>query len=399
MSDHGGFHVGYVLAEFPSVTETFVANEIQGLLDCGAAVTVFALRRGERGVRPNCPVIHGADPAEPAARGSVPLVSALWQALRVTAGRPRSVVASVRNVPAVRRFASAARRLGVEHLHAHFAHVPADVALAMAGLGGWTVSFSAHARDVFRRGSPVAQQLGQASLCITCTQAARMRIEALAGPQDAGKLLTIYHGIPLGLFPFRPHGGVGAPARIVAVGRLVPKKGFESLVRACRHLRNVMPVECEIVGEGPLRASLQELIGELGLAATVHVKPFVPYAEMASVYARADAVCVPSVTAPDGDQDGLPNVVLEAMASGAPVVASRLSGIPEAVEDGRTGLLCPPGEPEALAAGLSRALSDRPLRERCVEAARRTVQERFDARRNARAVCEALKRAARSRPS
>jgi glycosyltransferase involved in cell wall biosynthesis len=144
-----------------------------------------------------------------------------------------------------------------------------------------------------------------------------------------------------------------------------------------------------------MRPELQRLVGELGLQHEVEMGGALPHADMPSIYAKADVLAAPSVVAPNGDRDGLPNVVTEAMATGLPVVGSRLSGIPEAIEPERTGLLVPPGNAGQLARALERMLTDAALRRRCIDNAREKVETRFDVRENSCKVYRALRRVAR----
>ncbi len=392
------FRIGYVLAEYPSVTETFVANEIRGLLDCGASVTVLALRRGRGSHAPDCPV-HYRDCAAPrdlsgAWRASLRLAR---EAVALERKSPSSLVYALRNVGTAFRFARLVRQAGIGHIHAHFGFIPTDVALMISRLEPVSVSFSAHAWDVYCQGRTLPGKVARAALCITCTEAARRHLNSLVKAPVRRKIVRVYHGTDLSRFAFEPRPEPSEPPRILAVGRLVPKKGFETLLRACNRLREEMPVCCEVVGGGPLEGSLRALAGELGLSEAVGFTGVLPYELMPKAYGRADVLAVPSVVAPDGDRDGLPNVVTEAMARGVPVVGSRLSGIPEAVEHGRTGLLCPPGDGDALSEALHRMLTDRPLRSRCTTAARELVEEKFDAARNSRQVFEAIKAVARAR--
>jgi glycosyltransferase involved in cell wall biosynthesis len=175
---------------------------------------------------------------------------------------------------------------------------------------------------------------------------------------------------------------------------MVPKKGFETLLRACAQLKGRREVACELVGDGPSKGRLERLSRKLGLGSTVLFRRWLAYESMPEAYACADVLVVPSVEADDGDRDGLPNVVAEAMASGTPVVASDISGIPEVVRDGQTGLLCPPGDAKALSDAVARVLGDAALRRRIVANARALAAERLDCRKNTRRIYELLRQAA-----
>jgi glycosyltransferase involved in cell wall biosynthesis len=228
---------------------------------------------------------------------------------------------------------------------------------------------------------------------MVCTETFSELLRSHADPRDQGKVVCIRHGPDLTRFRYRPHVGIEWPAWVLAVGRLVPKKGFDVLLRAVAVLRREMNVGCEIIGDGPELLALKALASELGIEEAVLLPGWCPYERLPQVYATADAVVAPSVIGPDGDQDGLPNVILEALATGVPTVASDLSGIREAIRDGETGLLCPSGDPEALAEALKRVLAESDLRANLAQRGRELAEEDFDGVRNARRMFLALLRA------
>lgn len=387
--------VGYVLERFPCASETFIANEVRGVTECGASVTVFALAAGAGGPDVRADVVYARPEGNGVEGGWLAgAMGVLSDPFRLGGNSPRQLIAALRHGGAVRRFAAEVERRGIRHLHAHFASLPTTLALMVARLAPVTVSFSAHAWDIYVGDGKLPQKLSRARLCIACTEANADRLRALAREGDRDKVVRIYHGTDLARFSYRPRPDVASPPRIVAVGRMVPKKGFETLLHACAALKERRDFRCELFGEGPLADRLKALARRLGLEGAVTFPGWVPYGSMADVYHRADLVAVPSVQAPDGDRDGLPNVVVEAMAAGTPVVGSDFSGIPEAVKHEGTGLLCPPGDARALADAVERMLTDAPLREHVVEQGRRLVERSFDCAANARNVYEALRRAA-----
>jgi len=170
---------------------------------------------------------------------------------------------------------------------------------------------------------------------------------------------------------------------ILSVGRLVEKKGFSDLIGACRMLKGWgTAFKCEIVGSGPLSRSLRDQIKELKLEACIRVIGAIPQSELQRHYRDAIVFALPSVLARDGDRDILPNVLKEAMAVGVPVVTTRLPGIEELIAHGEDGLLTPSGDVAALAASLECLLTDAALRRRLAGRARKTIEERFDMRKN-----------------
>jgi glycosyltransferase involved in cell wall biosynthesis len=202
----------------------------------------------------------------------------------------------------------------------------------------------------------------------------------------------------------RTPGEVGSPGDerpiVLAVGRLVEKKGFDVLLEAASILAaRGVAFRCWIAGEGPERERLSAMIRGWNLEGAVELLGPVCQDRLAGdLYLRAHVLAQPSIVTPDGDQDGIPTVVLEAMTVGLPVVATTVSGIPEAIEDGETGLLVGPRDPRALADALARVLADDALAERLASKARRRIEERFNLRENAKRLVRAMRQAAHGAP-
>jgi glycosyltransferase involved in cell wall biosynthesis len=200
------------------------------------------------------------------------------------------------------------------------------------------------------------------------------------GGRFVGKIHLVYHGLDLyGFVPLCHSSDNGQRPLLFSVGQLKEKKGFPYLIRACRLLRDWgYEFGCEIVGEGPERPELEALITELNLDDTVVLCGALPHSTVVEKYAQATLFALACVPARDGDRDGLPNVLLEAMAARVPVVSTQFSGVPEAVENGVTGLLVPPRDAEALAEALARLLDAPGLGVDLGREGRKRVQERFN---------------------
>ena len=278
------------------------------------------------------------------------------------------------------RAADLLRAERIDHIHAHFADRAALVALVASRLLGVGYSLTAHANDIYVAPVLLSEKMQQARFVTTCTGYNKTHLEKKTGrPVE-----LIYHGLDLaGLDPARSAAGNGSTPLILSVGQLKEKKGFPYLLRACDILRQQgYDFKCEIIGDGPDRASLQALVAELGLQDRVTLRGALPNVEVMARYPQAALFALPCVIAASADRDGIPNVVLEAMAFGLPVVSTNISGIPEVVEDGVTGLLVTSGNVEALAAAIARLLDDPDLRQRLAAAGRRRVEECFDIRKN-----------------
>jgi glycosyltransferase involved in cell wall biosynthesis len=354
----GAARIGYVLEGYPRPSETFVVNEILAAEALGAQLVVFRLRPPEQ-----------ADPHGAAARVAAPVLDVPGEGDDAQA----------------RALAALVREYGVDHLHAHFANTATTVARPAARQAGITYSFTAHAMDIF---SPVAdaadlaEKMRDAAFTVTVSD---FNLAHLRTIDPDARLTRVYNGIDLDRFPFRPRVSHDGPARILAVGRLVEKKGFAVLVDAVDLLRRRgLPVRLDIVGAGPLDAALGARAAASVDPAAIRLIGARSQREVAELMAGADVVVVPSVVAADGDAEGLPTVLIEAMASGAPVVATAVTGIPELVRDNDTGSLVAPGDPRALADAIAATLSA-PAAERdaMLRRARERIERDFDARRQA----------------
>jgi glycosyltransferase involved in cell wall biosynthesis len=375
--------LAFLVKRFPRLSETFVLNEFLELRRQGVAVDLFAL------MDPREPR------AQPAAEALRPEVTYLWESswlarfplmaramARHPAGALRAVRLLGRSVAAWRHFGEALilvdhlHRRGLGHIHAHFAHSPAEVAHLAHLVSGVPFSFTTHAKDLYTTAPEKVRTRAQAaSFVATCTEAnGRHLLQAIR--VEAAKLLVARHGVDLSRF--RAVRREPVPGRILSVGRLVPKKGFDVLVRGCAELdRMGVAFECVIFGDGPERANLEGLVNDLGLARTVRFFGARTQVELLAEYGRAAVFALACLVTADGDRDGLPNVLLEAMAAGVPVVSTAVSAIPELIVDRVNGRLVPPCDPDVLATALAGLLSNAEERRRLGAAGQARVCEEF----------------------
>ena len=279
-------------------------------------------------------------------------------------------------------------RLGSPPLYIHFAHKPATIGRFAALLAGVPYALSAHAKDIWLTpDAELARKVQDARVVLTCTEQGRAQLERLAEGRTPVHLA--YHGVePKGRT--RSSGHDGAP-RLLAVGRLVEKKGHETLLLAAAHLRDRnLDFTLRLVGEGPEWPRLQRLVHELRLADRVVFLGPLSENEVRTEYACADVFALPCRKLANGDQDGLPNVILEAMAHGVPVVSTRLDGIAEAIVDGESGLLADQDDPAAIARHLERLIEDTEFKEQIGDAGRRRVADHFERSANLPKVVDAL---------
>ncbi|MGH2985823.1 MAG: glycosyltransferase, partial [Solirubrobacterales bacterium] len=302
-----------ITSGFPRRSETFALNELLALERAGALAAVFATKPGD-----------GAEPHP----DSEPLLERVQV---LPAGAPAAQAEAV-----LERLEG--RRVG--GVHAYFAHEPADVAIEVARRLGVPYGFSVHARDA-RKVAP--DELARRTLGAACVIACNADVISELGERGEHVHLAP-HGVDLERFRATPARQRRGPAVLLAVGRLVAKMGFEVLLEAVSRIER--PFRLRIVGEGPEREALERKISSAGLEQRVALCGPRTHAELPGEYASADLVVAPSVVDPTGDRDGLPNVVLEAMACARPVVGSDLAAIATAVVPGESGLLAPAGDPE-----------------------------------------------------
>lgn len=357
--------VAFLVKRFPRLSETFVLNEFLELRRQGIPLRLLAIM----------------DPSErhtqPEAVALVPEVAylrgpSLWPLLprlvRIAKDHPGGTISALRWVIPRRRLASW-RRLAEAlvlvdelegqrvHLHVHWAHAPAAAAFLAHRIAGIGWSLTTHAKDLYTMPvSDIADRCAQALFVATCTAANVTYLTDVVGV-DPTKVVLCRHGVRLDRFDLA--GRAPEDGRVLTIGRLVAKKGFADLIEACALLagRNVR-FHLDIVGDGPLAADLAALVEARGLETKITFHGARPQPELVELYRRAAIFALAPAVQADGDRDGIPNVILEAMACGVPVVASAISGIPEAVEHGRTGFLVPPSDAAALADRLELLLRD-----------------------------------------
>ncbi len=401
MMSGSGAPVAYILKRYPRLTETFILNEIRAMERLGETLHIVSLLPPEP--PPHHPMVmevRACVHAPPTGRvGKLTLLLRAHGAL--VAGMPlryaRAFVMAIgwsltsrKPVSLWRQFARAGgvahlcRAHNVRHVHAHFANAPTTVAHFVHLMTGIPFSFTAHAKDIYlSRPRVIRRHLGAATFATTCTGYNLMHLRGLAPRISPEKIRLVYHGIDLEIFradgPATERIQASARPLVLSVGRLVPKKGHEDLISACAALRSRgVGFDCVIVGSGPLREALSDAIARQGLGDVVSLRGAMTHAELIELYRRASLFVLAPRIAEDGDRDGIPNVIAEAMALGVPVVATDISGIPELVRHGHTGLLVPSRDTEGMATAMQQLLADRPLADRLAREARRRLELDFN---------------------
>lgn len=393
----GEFRVAVFVERFPVLTETFVTDEIRYLRKRGIVVDVFACT-------PAVPAAEGRDPAEASARMDARKFHPLgtparvlrqllrhprrtWTAVgilvRVVMPAPRGAWYGFRALVLACEFAMRTPAGRYSHLHAHFLNRPALVAVLASTLTRTPASLSAHARDVFVPELRMAALVRWCRFAVVCSNAGLAALRHQLPAELHSKLTCLHHGIALETFRFRPRPRRSAPGtlRVLSVARLVPKKGLDTVVRALAHLdQRGWRTVYRLIGDGNGVDEIHRLAGSLGICIEHHRR--VPHPEIAHFLNDADVFVLGCRVARDGDRDGVPNAILEAMAAGVPVVVTAAGGVADVVRDRDTGMLVTNHDPAAIADAIESVVADPVLRARVSRRARDEIETRFDIDRN-----------------
>jgi glycosyltransferase involved in cell wall biosynthesis len=383
--------IGVVVKGWPRLSETFIAQELRALEARGLRLRIYSLRHPtDRKVHPLNQAVAAPVVYLPEYLWREPLrVWRAWRAARRLRGyrqARRAWLRDLRRDPTpnrIRRFGqalvlAAEREPAVAQLYAHFLHTPASVARYAALMTRLPWSVSAHAKDIWTTPEwEKREKLQEAAWAVTCTRAGAEHLDSLA----PGKVTLAYHGLDAARFPAAvAHSGrdgsdASDPLVILSVGRAVPKKGYEDLLAALALLPPELHWRFVHIGGGPLLPALKQQTSALGDRVTWRGAQVED--EVRAAYRAADLFVLASRIDGNGDRDGLPNVLMEALSQGCPVVATAVSAIPELVVDGVTGALAPAGDTAALAAAIVRLARDPALRARLAAAGEARVRRDF----------------------
>ncbi|WP_373501063.1 glycosyltransferase family 4 protein [Desulfococcus sp.] len=411
MSPSGRPVLGMVLKGYPRISETFITNEILLLESLGFSIHLFSMRHPrESFTHKSVMGIRAAADYLPQEilRGFFPL---LYHNLRLALRHPVRYLGAAgaafkrflrsRKSATVKHLLQAGYLVGkllpgrdIVHLHAHFAHSPTSVAMFASRLSGIPFSFTAHAKDIYTSDPrQIREKMALSRFVVTCTDYNRRHLIGIAAGSGT-PVHRVYHGIDLGLFVRPPEPRLPEmPYRILTIARIVPKKGLQTVYRALKILRDRgIRFEHTLIGDGDDRKKILAFIAELGLSDACRWLGTLPHEVVLTHYRNADLFVLGCEIAENGDRDGIPNVYIEAMAMGVPVVGTRVSAASELISHGRTGLLVPPGAPGELAAAVHRLLTDDALRARVTAAARDRVCRDFDNRQLIRGLAEIYRR-------
>ncbi|MFL6597135.1 MAG: glycosyltransferase family 4 protein [Chthoniobacterales bacterium] len=408
--------LGYLYSRYPVISQTFCDAEMLALerrgieLVIGSVYPPLTSLRHEYIAKLRAP-IHYAPPQE--------ILKILERNAKTTSKWPRDLVErhDAKYGPVAKAeqrarnalyFAEFFARSGVDHVHVHFANRAAHTAVFLKEISGIPFSVTAHGQDFMKDlgSDDLLREICAAAEFVAAETDYSRDLLRQRCPNSAAKIHKVYNGIDMERFPAlgdesaRPAVAPYHLPRIVSVGRLVAFKGFDELIDACAELaRHRIDFFCDIIGDGPLRETLQEKVKQLDLSSRVNLLGSLSQAAVLDKLQAADIFALASTTDTQGATDVFPTVILEAMASARAVVSTRLAGIPELVIDGQTGMLAPPGDSTALADALEQLLRDPELRLRFGHAGRARIEQHFRIEQTVAPLMEMLERSCSRRPA
>lgn len=390
-----------IVTEYPKATETFIYRDLLAFAEAGCEVVLYHLSP----YRHDQPLHGFAAPTRgwvrevgffqpgavlrAAARDPLAFGGAVARMVAAYARHPKLLAKSLALLPKGLAIAEDARSVGCTHVHAEFAGHPATAAWLGHRAGGLDYSVSCRAHDIFRTQALLAEKLGEAKAVRTVSafgaRFLRERVRGLA----TRDLHVIHSSVAVDRIAPVEEPPSTAPFRILYVGALEPKKGVEHLLDALALVGDRLgDWRVDAIGQGPSANALKAKADVLGLSDRVTFHGAKPFEEVAAAYARASVCVAPSVVGPNGRQEGIPNVMIEALAYQRPAITTAISGIPELIEDGVTGLLVPQADPRALGEALLRVYRDPAAALAMARRGRAHVEREFDLAVNARAQLE-----------
>lgn len=414
--------IAYIMKEYPRLSETFIMNEIGLLEQMGLNITVFSVKQPSSSAKQHNTVAQMKStviylpPVTSLSGGS--LLGWLWvnfpkflrchsqlfrqrpglylqtcfDALRMTF-RYRGRFFQKPKKTFIKEFIQAgyiAEKIvddrGFQHLHGHFCHGSTTITMFVSQLSGIPFSFTAHAKDIYlpklNPGDLLKRKIERANFVVTCTAANKTHLQSLSPEENA--IHAIYHGLDPSVFnPPQNDRPLKTRPLILSVGRFVEKKGFHFLIKACRVLKDSgYDFQCRIVGEPDDQSDLiQDLIQKLKLEDVVHISGGVTQEDLREIYSTCTMFVLPCQIVNNGDRDGIPNVLVEAMAMEIPVISTAISGIPELIENQVNGLTIPQKDADALAKAIETYLKDPNFRLRMGQTGRKKVCQLFDSKK------------------
>ena len=392
-----GRKIAYIMSRFPKITETFILYEILELRRLGLEIEIFPL------VTENEPIKHSEVEAmvkhvhyHSVFSGAIlaaqlywlyrhpwNYLRAWWKAIHGNFGSGKFLARALVVVPLAALFARQMQILGIEHIHAHWATHPTLAAYVVQQLTGLPFSFTIHAHDLYVERPMLEEKIRPASFVVTISEYNRQLLQELYGVTAANKTVVVHCGIDLEVFQPQTAKNSTAPFTIICIASLEEYKGHPYLLEACAQLKaQGINFHCLLVGEGNHRPQLEAQIRQLGLTNHITLLGHQPRSRVQELLAEADVMVLPSVVATSGKKEGIPVALMEALAMRLPAIATRISGVPELIDDGKTGLLVPERDVQALVAALLRVYRNPELGKQLGAAGRLKVKQEFNLRHN-----------------
>lgn len=400
--------VAYIVNTFPRWGGGWLLNEVRGLLSTGVELSVFSFKRPPAEVAAHAEMKEWMERTTYLLRGTDRecVAAGLRFLVRSPLGFMRGVRAAIRvggrashrrHIMEVFYLADLIRKAGAQLVHAQHADYVAEAAMAAAACLGLPFSFTGHARDLYTRPGRLSAKIRAASFISTCTGFNERYIKDLCARSsqrgmEPSKVVRVYHGVDLARFAFSE--STGPPGRLISVARLKKKKGFSYLLDALALLRDKgLEFSLDIYGEGDQKEAIEEQARRLQLSDRVALKGAIEHDRIPEALRQSGTFVLACVVMPDQDRDGIPNTMLEAVAAGTPVVSTEISGIPELIQNGKTGLLVEERNVEQLSRALEKMITDSEFRDRCRREGRRLVEAGFSIEATGRTLTSLFQKA------
>lgn len=395
--------IAYILSQFPETHETFILREIIELKNNNIDLALFSLKKcKDKVIHPQAQEylrkIHYSSLISLRIIGAlfyftwhkpIECIQLFHYLIRLNFSSLGFLIKSLAIVPISLYYAKLMRDLHITHIHAHWATIPTTSAVIISEILGIPFSFTAHAWDIFLKNPMLEEKVHRAEFVATCTGYNKKYLDSLLGQKENNKIFLNYHGIDFDTLPeIRKDLDNNL---ILSIGRLCEQKGFPYLIEACSMLRNKgHQFRCVIIGEGPDRNALTAQINELGLQEYVFLDGMKPQSYIFEMFNKARTFVLPCVISKNGDRDGIPNVMIEALAMYTPVISTTVSGVPEIIIDHVTGLAVESRNSTRLAGAIIEMLNNPDKCQIYAENGRKLVEEKFDIKKNVRELVSIL---------
>jgi len=379
----------YIVSLFPCWSETFIVREIYALKKKGVDVAILSLKNTAEEIiqtdtqELSSSVIYPSPKVLLSLKALVTFLKRpftntkiLLSIITSLRSRPGSLLKSIATWWITLGMTSDVNKLNIDHIHAHWATYPSTSALILSKNTDRPFSFTSHAHDIFLEDHLLKEKITESKFSVTISDYNKNRLSSQLSIDLDSKMNVVHCAIDVNRHVFSTSNR--SSNTILAVGRLDHIKGFSVLIDACNEYKNMGgEFECIIIGNGPLKEQLQKQINDYKLSDHIRLVGVMPQEKIKEYLLNATLFVLPSVVTQKGDMDGIPVALMEAMAAGAPVISTNVSGIPELINNNINGLIVEPNNPHQLAAAISELLNNVDLRQKFSSAARHSIESDF----------------------